>query len=304
MQKRFNDLPLVLGWSRTRKSYQTVFSNEDGGTVEQCGGGAAGIQAEIARWGRAADIEGSYSYGGAAPRWERCTGTVDVTTTAVRTEGTHAILYYGDGHNRLFENRGGYGQSCGTASPEQPDGNLDGWNTNSPSTSFADDVGRVIILRPLPVDMDALGYAEFSGRREGLIDHDAPWLYRLTSLELSREHKIDNTQALTMTRYLYVDVRVDDVDGAGDQYCALRVTGGFKVRAVTTNGTVIDGPQITGDYTSGHNWKRVAMPLPSGIHASDIARFVFDAYDGDGIYLTGIGDAFVPAVEGANGATA
>jgi len=140
------------------------------------------------------------------------------------------------------------------------------------------------------------------GRREALIDQDAPWLYRLTSLELSREQKLDNTKALTMTRYLYVDVRVDDVGGSGDQYCAIRVTGGFTLRAVTTNGTVIDGPQITGDYTSGHNWKRVAIPLPAGIHASEIASFVFDAYDDDGIYLTAIGDAFVPTVQGTNGA--
>jgi hypothetical protein len=304
VQKRFNDLPVILGWSKARKAYQTVFTNEDGGTVEQCGGGASGIQAEIARWGRAADIEGSYTYGG-TPQWERCTGMVATTTTAVRTEAGHPILYYGDGHNRLFESRGGYGQTCGSGAPEKPNGDLAGWNTSNPSNALADDAGKVIIVRPLPVDLDALGYATFGGRREALIDHYAPWLYRITSLELAREGKIDNSKSLAMSRYLYADVRVDDVGGSGDQYCALRVTGGFKLRAITTAGVEISGPQITADYASGgaHDWKRVAIPLPAGTTAADIARFRFDAYDNDGIYLTAIGDAFIAEAAGGNGAT-
>jgi hypothetical protein len=305
VQKRFDDLPVVLGWSKARKAYQTVFSNENGGTVEQCGGGASGIQAEIARWGRAADIEGSYSYGGAAPRWERCTGTVDVTATPVRTEAGHPILYYGDGHNRLFESRGGYGQTCGANAPEKPNGDLAGWNVDNASNAIADDAGKVIIVRPLPVDLDALGYASFGGRREALIDRYAPWLYRITSLELVREGKIDNDRSLAMSRYLYADVRVADVGGSGDAYCALRVTGGFKLRAIGPDGGEISGPQITAAYAGNgsHDWKRVAIPLPAGIRAADIAKFRFDAYDGDGIYLTAIGDAFVPEPAGANGAT-
>lgn len=51
-----------------------------------------------------------------------------------------------------------------------------------------------------------------------------------------------------------------------------------------------------------HDWKRVAIPLPAGVGAADIARFQFDAYDGDGIYLTGVGDAFVVKPVGGNGA--
>lgn len=304
VQKRFDDLPVVLGWSKARKAYQTVFTNEDGGTVAQCGGGASGIQAEIARWGRAADIEGSYSYGGTA-RWERCTGTVDVTATPVRTEAGHPVLYYGDGHNRLFESRGGYGQTCGSGAPEKPNGDLAGWNTSNPSNALADDAGKVVIIRPLPVDLDAIGYAAFSGRREALIDHYAPWLYRVTSLELAREGKIDNAKSLAMSRYLYADVRVDDVGGSGDQFCALRVTGGFKLRAIAAGGTEISGPQITADYAGGggHDWKRVAIPLPAATTIADIAKFRFDAYDGDGIYLTAIGDAFIAEPAGANGAT-
>jgi len=305
IEKRFDDIPVVVGWSKARAAYQTVFTNEDGGTVAQCGGGADGVRAEIARWGRASDIEGSYSYGGASPRWERCTGTVPTTTTAVRLEGAHPILYFGDGHNRLFENRGGYGQTCGSATPEKPNGDLEGWNKNNPGNGIANDDGHVIILRPLPVDMDALGFARFGDRREGLADTYAPWVYRLTTLELSREGKIDGNKTLAMSRYLYVDVRVADVGGSGDQYCAtLGVRSGFKLRAITTSGVQIDGPQITADYASNgaHDYKRVAIPLPAGVGAADIDHFVFDAYDGDGIYVTALGDAFIPIADGPNGA--
>ncbi|MDB4953111.1 MAG: hypothetical protein JWO36_680 [Myxococcales bacterium] len=305
IQKSFNDIPIVVGWSKARKAYQSVFSNEDGGTAEQCGGGSSGMQAEIARWGRSVDIEDSYDYG-AAPQWERCTGRVPVTTTAIRMEGTHPILYYGDGHNRVFESRAGYGQTCGTGSPEKPDGDLVGWNIQNPGNELAKDTGHVIILRPIPVDLDSLGYAQFGGRREAVVDRYAPWLYRLTSLELAREGKIDNSKTFPMSRYLYVDVRVSDVNGSGDQYCApLGVSGGFKLRAVTGNGTAISSPQITGAYAGNgnHDWKRVAIALPAGVGAADIDHFTFDAYDGDGIYLTAIGDAFIPIATGTNSAT-
>ena len=302
-QKAFNDLPMVVGWSKAHASYQTVMTNEDGGTAEQCGGGASGMQAEIARWGRSTDIEGHYSYGG-TPQWERCTGRVPITTTALRMEGAHPILYWGDGHNRVFESRGGYGQTCGTGTPEMPDGDFAGWNVQDPSTALADDGANVIVIRPLPVDMDALGYASFGGRREALADRYAPWLYRITSLELQREGKIDNSKTFGMSRYLYVDVRVSDVNGSGDSYCTLTVSGGFRLRAVTTTGTVISSGQMTGDFVgTGHDWKRVAIALPANVAAADIDHFIFDAYDNDGIYLTALGDAFVPVGDGTtNGA--
>ena len=85
----------------------------------------------------------------------------------------HPILYWGDGHNRVFEDRGGYGQTCGTGSPEKPDGDFAGWNVQNPSNALADDDAKVIVIRPVPVDMDALGYAKFGGRREGLADERA-----------------------------------------------------------------------------------------------------------------------------------
>jgi hypothetical protein len=299
--KRFNDVPLVVGWSRATRAYQTVFSNEDGGTVAQCGGGPAGIRAEIARWGRAADIEASYGYA-ARGQWQRCTG--NPASAALRFETSHPILYYGDGHNRLFESRAGYGQACGTATPEKPNGDLDGWNVNNPSNEAGADAGRVVIFRPLPVDLDALGYDLFRGRREALIDSYAPWLYRITALEIQREGRLDDVRSLPMTRYLYADVRVADVDGRGDQYCSsFGVSSGFKLRAVTTSGVELSSPQMTSDYTgTGHDWKRLAIALPANLTAADIALFRFDAYDGDGIYLTAIGDAFLAQPDGGNGA--
>src|SRR5207253_1896563 len=39
-QKSFNDLPVISGWSRKGKSFQAVYTNEDGGTVALCGGGS------------------------------------------------------------------------------------------------------------------------------------------------------------------------------------------------------------------------------------------------------------------------
>jgi hypothetical protein len=303
-QKAFNDVPMLVGWSKSHASYQTVMTNEDGGTAEQCGGGASGMQAEIGRWGRSTDIEAHYSYGGAAPQWERCTGRVPVTTTALRMEGSHPNLYWGDGHNRVFEDRSGYGQTCGTGTPEMPDGDFAGWNVQDPSTAMTSDPGNVIVLRPVPVDMDALGYAQFGGRREAVTDHYAPWLYRVASLELQREGKIDNAKTFGMSRYLYVDVRTSDVGGSGDSYCTLTVTGGYVLRAVLGDGTVASSNQMTADFVStGHDWKRVAIALPAGTTAADIDHFVFDAYDNDGIYLTGIGDAFIPISDGTtNGA--
>lgn len=300
IQKSFDDLPMVTGWSKARRGYQSVFTNEDGGTVAQCGGGAGGIQAEIGRWGRAADIEGDYSYDG-TPSWGRCTNT---TTTALRLEGQHPIVYMGDGHNRLFESRAGYGQTCGTGTPEKPNGDLDGWNVNNPDNSLAGDDGRVIVIRPLPVDLDALDYAAYPGRRDGLIDTYAPWLYRITALELQRENKIDDDKSLAMSRYLYADVRVSDVDGTGDSYCSPFVTSGFRLRVVTTTGQQIDGPQITKDYAgASHDWKRIAIKLPAGVGVAEVDHLVFDAYDADGIYLTGLGDMFIAQPVGDNGAT-
>jgi hypothetical protein len=300
-QKVFDDVPLVNGWSKSHSDYVTVMTNENGGTAEQCGGGASGMQAEIARWGRSTDIEGHYNY--ATHTFERCTGKADAKV--LRMEGDHPNLYRGDGHNRLFESRAGYGRACGAHKPEKPDGDLDGWNVNAKSDALADDAGRVVILRPVPFDLDALGFHKFGGRREALADHYAPWLYRITSLELAREGKIDNAKTLDMQRYLYVDVQVADVGGIGGTYCAKLTNGGFRIRVVTKDKQEISSPQITKAYASGggHDWKRVAIALPANVGAAEVDHFVFDAYDKDGIYVTALGDAFIPKPAGDNGAT-
>jgi hypothetical protein len=303
VKKTFDDLPMLLGWSKARKHYELVYTNENGGTVVQCGGGAGGIQAEIARWGRASDIEGIYTYGPSA-QWERCTGTVKVAATPPRLEAAHPIFYYGDGHNRLFESRGGYGSTCGTGGPEQADGDLAGWNVQNPGNDASLDADFTVSIRPLPVDLDALGYGSSSGRREAIADTYAPWLYRITDEELQREGKIDGTHSLPMERYLFVDVQAANVDGSGDRECALSVSSGFVLRVTTSGGATLDGPQMTADYMGGSPaWKRLAIPLDRVYQASELTGLVFDAYDGDGIYFLAIGDAFMPRASGDNGAT-
>lgn len=307
VKKRFDDLPMVLGWSKAKKHYELVYTNENGGTVALCGGGAKGMQAELARWGRGIDMEGMFNYGGATRSWERCTGSVGFDVTPPRLEGAHPVLYYGDGHNRLFESRGGYGQTCGTSSDKQADGDLTGWNASNPGNDEAHDAPYVVTLRPLPVALDAIdGYTASGGRREALLDRYAPWLYRILDAELRREAKIDGSHTFPMSNYLYADVRAADVGGSGDAYCALLgVKGGFKLRVKLKDGTVIDGPQMTSDYFGAQpGWKRIAIPLGTKtIATSDVAAFVFDAYDNDGIYFLSLGDAFIPRASGTNGAT-
>lgn len=302
-QKRFDDLPVVVGWSKAKKSYEVVYTNENGGTVEQCGGGAKGVRSEIERWGRACDIEGAWSYGG-TPRWGRCTGTADATAGAPRMEAAHPILYYGDGHNRLFESRGGYGQACGTGGPERADGDLTGWNAGNPGNEPAKDAPYTLVVRPLPVELDPLGFAQYGGRREALVDRYAPWVYRLTFLELEREGKIDGKQTMPLGQYVYVDVLAANVDGSGDRNCTFfSANNGFVFR-VKAGGLTYDGPQMTADFFGGSPaWKRLAIPLDRAYRADEITDFVFDAYDNDGIYFMSIGDAFIPKPQGDNGAT-
>lgn len=303
VEKRFDDLPIVLGWSKAKQEYQLVYTNENGGTVAQCGGGATGMQTELARWGRGCDIERIFSYGGAVKQWERCDGMTGYDVITPRAEAAHPILYYGDGHNRLFESRGGYGKTCGTGSPEKADGDLAGWGTQSPGDEAAKDAPFVVILRPLPAPLDPLGYAKFGGRREALVDTYAPWLYRVTFSELEREGKLDQSHTFAMQQYAYVDVHAADVGGSGDSYCSFTVSGGFVLRLHTTTQKTLSGPQMTASYFGGADAvKRVAVPLDAVTPASQFDAVVFDAYDKDGMYWLELGDAFIARPDGDNGA--
>lgn len=300
-EKAFDDLPLVIGWSRHARSYQLVFTNENGGTVSICGGGARGMRSEIARWGRGLDIEGVWSYGGART-FKRCKELG--RPSSPRMDDAHPILYYGDGHNSLFESRGGYGAECGTKADEMADGSLVGWNVQNPGNEVEKDGPFTVVLRPVPVDLDALGFEENEGRREGIVDTYAPWLYRLVDAELAREGKIDGKATFSMSRYLYADVHALDVGGSGDETCGGSQSGGFRLRVVAKNGAMSLGPQMTNDFfgSNGSGVKRIAVPLAEGVGPDDIDGFVFDAYDNDGIYFLGLGDAFVPRAIGTNGA--
>jgi hypothetical protein len=303
-QKRFDDLPVVLGWSRTLKHYELYYTNEDGGTVALCGGSASGMQAEIARWGRGCDVEAIYNYGGASPGWERCTGVTRYNARKPRHEGLHPIFYYGDGHNRLFEDRGGYGAACGTLRDARANGDLEGWNAHNPGNAAELDGPFTLTLRPLPVELDPLGFPSAYGRREAVLDRYAPWLYRLTDSELVREGKIDGTKTLPLDRYLFVDVHAFDVNGSGDGVCSWGTQGGFVLRVQTAHGSTLNGPQMTADYFGkGLDWKRLAIPLDRAYAPSELTGFVFDAYDNDGIYFLDFGDAFMVRPSGDNGAT-
>jgi hypothetical protein len=44
VQKRFDDLPLLVGFSDALGRYEVVYSNENGGTTTSCGGGSKGIR--------------------------------------------------------------------------------------------------------------------------------------------------------------------------------------------------------------------------------------------------------------------
>jgi hypothetical protein len=303
--KRFDDLPVVVGWSARRRAYETIYTNENGGTTVLCGGGARGMQAEIARWSRGFDLEGMYNYSTSSPLWERCTATTTFAAVMPRIESAHPILYYGDGHNRLFENRGGYGNAsgCGTSGDNRADGDIVGWNTANPGNDAAHDADFTITVRPMPVELDPLGYASFRGRREALVDHYAPWVYRLTDSELHREGKIDGVRTFGMDSYLYADIHATDVGGSGDPYCATPASGGFTVTSHPPGSAAAPNVRITASFFGApEDWKRAAIPLGRTYTTAELSALSFEGLDADGVFLLGIGDVFVARPVGDNGA--
>jgi hypothetical protein len=293
-QKRFDDVPLVVSWSPG--GFTTFFTNENGGTTELCGGGANGLEAEIRLWGRACDIESDYSY--AQSTFERCTGSS--SSTMLHFEAAHPFLYHGDGHNRAFEDRSGYSSTCGTSSDNEPDGALTGWG--SPSPDPKDDLKYAIVLRPIPFATSGVTYAFGGAPRERVLTKDAPWMFRLAGLETAREGKIDNSQTFPYDRYLHADVYVADVDGTSSSCPITGINGGFRLRAHTTNNATSSSGEVTSASVSGQQWKHVSVPLDAVHVPSDFDQLIFDAYDNDGIYLLGIGDAYVLTANGKNGA--
>ena len=295
--KSFDDVPLVVSWSASSKSYVTFFTNENGGTTELCGGGAQGLAAEIRLWGRACDIESDYSY--AQSTFERCTGSA--SSSALRFEAEHPFLYHGDGHNRAFEDRSGYDATCGTASDAAPDGPIAGWGSGN--TNPGDDAKYSLVLRPIPVASDAVAYAFGGAPRERVLTKDAPWMFRLAGLETAREAKIDDNVTFAFDRYLHADVYVADVDGTSSSCPITGINGGFRLRAHTTNGVTSSSGEITSASVSGQQWKHVSVPLDATHVPADVDQLIFDAYDNDGIYLLGIGDVYLLAPSGDDGAT-
>jgi hypothetical protein len=295
IQKRFDDVPLVVSWSPG--GYSTFFTNENGGTTELCGGGAKGLEAEIRLWGRACDIESDYSY--AQSTFGRCTGSS--SGAMLRFEAAHPFLYHGDGHNRAFEDRSGYSDTCGTSSDNEPDGPLTGWGSSNPDPK--DDSKYAIILRPVPIATSTVAYAFGGAPRERILTKHAPWMFRLAGLETAREGKIDDTQTFAWDRYLHADVYVADVDGTSSSCPITGINGGFRLRGHTTNNVTSSSGEVTSASVNGEQWKHVSVPLDAVHVSSDFDQLIFDAYDNDGIYLLGIGDAYVLTASGKNGAT-
>ncbi len=295
--KRFDDVPLVVSYGRGSKEFVSFFTNENGGTTQLCGGGADGLTQEIRLWGRASDIESSYN--GGTGVFERC-GNAGGTGT-LRMEAAHPFLYYGNGHNNLFEDRSGYGNSCGSSGDNKADGDLPGWG--SAASGASDDTKYSVVLRPVPFDSDAIAYSLGGAPRERVIASYAPWLHRLTGLEVGREGKVDNVETFTFDRYLHADVYVADVDGPNFMCPPTFQGGGFVLRSHTKDGVTDSAGRITTYSCSAQQWKHVSIPLASPHAASDFDQLIFDAYDNDGIYILAIGDVYVVAADGDNGAT-
>ena len=131
----------------------------------------------------------------------------------------------------------------------------------------------------------------------------APWLLRLTGLEVAREGKVDNVETFAFDRYLHADVYVADVDGPDFMCPPTLQGGGFVLRSHTKDGATDSAGRITTYSCSGQQWKHVSIPLAATHAASDFDQLVFDAYDNDGIYILAVGDVYVLAADGDNGAT-
>ena len=211
------------------------------------------------------------------------------------------MLYHGDGHNRVFEDRSGYDATCGTSSDNAPDGAIAGWG--SPNPDPGDDAKYAIILRPIPVAADSVAYSFGGAPRERVLTKDAPWMFRLAGLEVAREGKVDGQSTFAFDRYLHADVYVADVDGSTSSCPITGLSGGFKLRAHTTNGQTSSAGQITNASCANQQWKHVSIPLDATHVPADVDQLIFDAYDDDGIYLLGIGDVYLLGADDANGAT-
>jgi hypothetical protein len=307
VEKSFDDLPIVVGWSRTLKRYETFFTNENGGTTADCPPKPLGIATLFKRYGRGYDIETDYSYATNPPVWGRCAPSyIPPTPTPVpRMEGMHPKLYYGDGHNHVFEDRSGYGVKCGFLPPELADGLLLGWNVGNPGNAESQDGPFTITIRLLPVDLDAIGYADTVcpggcfERRERAIDVNAPWLYGLTNAELLREGKIDNTVSFPVEDYVFLDVLAQGVDGMGDGVCDQPTMGGFTLAAAGVASAV--PVRMTAAYFGGSNTQSKRMSVLLGPGAADPTAFdITAAADSAGLFLRTVGPVLriMPAAAG------
>jgi hypothetical protein len=170
------------------------------------------------------------------------------------------------------------------------------------------DGAYVVIYRPAPIAMDDTDYALRNGARERVLDVHAPWMYRIIHKELERHGWIDGIHTFPMEQYLYYDLHATGVDGTGDGFChttngQIFVTMGYTLTAVTTDGIATTGSRMTRRFFQANpNTKRQAIALDRIRDPEEVSKLIVTVHDGDGIFLRGLGQAFMVRPEGDNAA--
>jgi hypothetical protein len=265
------DTPL-LAWHETapgpdpgqrRLVYSAVWSNEDGGTVGP---------ALMARWGRTADLEWTYS--------------VVVGTGGRRVPGT--AVYHGPGHRTV--------PFAGTYSGDHPV-----LQTCTSNNTLCDAVGGDTVDGAMRFALPADDTRPPRRAREYLMDAH-PWTYRVMAEEMLREGRVEYpsdpaTPALGDQRtYLYLEVDKDTgpptaPGSAPGAAVAVRLRGDRRVyrsdHGLPDWSVLRDDPAAT------------TVELPAGTRAADVARIdvvrvpLGTADDGATVTVTDLNRAFL-----------
>ena len=90
--------------------------------------------------------------------------------------------------------------------------------------------------------------------------------------------------------------------GSGDGVCSLITRGGFQVDVSTPHGKVA-GPRITATISAARSTGSASPSRSIRVYtAADIDALHFKSHGSDGLYLLGIGNAFIVKPRGDNGA--
>jgi hypothetical protein len=107
-----------------------------------------------------------------------------------------------------------------------------------------------------------------------------------------------------MEQYFYYDLHATGVDGAGDGFCnTTPVTMGYRLTVITRDGVATTGPRMTRRYFgTSPNTKRQAIALDRIRDPEEVSKLIVTVHDGDGIFLRGLGQAFMVRPKGDNAA--